>query len=129
MMCRFALKVSESILLSSDDEGAGQQMWVNNNLYSLSPSDRELIASPAGWLDDGIIAAAQKLLFQDFPQMKGLEPPVLQEVLSFQVHTGEFVQIINVRGNHWCVVSTVGCDRDSGVINVYNSLYPSVPST
>ena len=37
----------ESILLSSDDEGAGQQMWVNNNLYSLSPSDRELIASPA----------------------------------------------------------------------------------
>ena len=60
--------------------------------------------------------------------MKGLESPVLQEVLSFQVHTGEFVQIINVRGNHWCVVSTIGCDRDSGVVNVYDSLYPSVPS-
>ena len=60
--------------------------------------------------------------------MKGLEPPVLQDVLSFEVHTAEFVQIINVRGNHWCVVSTVGCDRDSGVINVYDSLYSSVPS-
>ena len=118
----------ERILLSSDDEDAGQQMWVNNNLYSLSPSDRELIASPAGWLNDSIISAAQKVLLQDFPQMKGLEPPVLQEVLSFQVHTGEFVQIINVRDNHWCVVSTVGCDRDSGVVNVYDSLYSSVPS-
>ena len=37
---------------------------------------------------------------------------------------GKFVQIVHVRNNHWCVVSTVGCD--CGVIHVYDSLYRSV---
>ena len=46
---------SESIILSSDDEGAGQQMWVHNDVYSLTHSDQELIASPSGWLNDSII--------------------------------------------------------------------------
>ena len=32
--------------------------------------------------------------------------------------------MIHVRNNHWCVVSTVGCEN--GVVNVYDSLYPSV---
>ena len=57
--------------------------------------------------------------------MAGLQPPTLQKVFAFQVHSGEFVQIINVSNNHWCVVSTVGCD--SGVVNVYDSMYTSVP--
>ena len=56
--------------------------------------------------------------------MAGLQPPVLQKVLQFHVHSGEFVQIVHVRNNHWCVVSTVGCE--SGVIHVYDSLYRSV---
>ena len=52
--------------------------------------------------------------------MAGLQPPVLQKVFAFQVHSGEFVQIIHVRNNHWCVVSTVGCE--TGVVHVYDSL-------
>lgn len=64
------------------------------------------------------------LLLQHFPNMLGLQPPPLQEVLGFQVHSWEFVQIINVRNNHWCVVSTVGCEN--GAVNVYDSLYSSV---
>ena len=56
--------------------------------------------------------------------MAGLQPPTLQKVFAFQVHCGEFVQIIHVRHNHWCVVSSVDCD--SGVVNVYDSLYKSV---
>ena len=43
--------------------------------------------------------------------------------MSFQVHRDEFVQIINVRNSHWCIVSNIGC---GGVVNVYDSLYPSV---
>ena len=39
-------------------------------------------------------------------------------------YTLEFVQIVNIRNRHWCVVSSVGCD--SGVVNVYDSLYSSV---
>ena len=53
--------------------------------------------------------------------MAGLQPPVLQKVFAFQVHSGEFVQIIHVRNNHWCVVSTVGCE--TGAVHVYDSLY------
>ena len=34
------------------------------------------------------------------------------------------MQIIHVRNNHWCTVSNVGCDE--GVVNLYDSLYPSV---
>ena len=44
-------------------------------------------------------------LLQFFPDMAGLQPPVLQKVFAFQVHSGEFVQIIHVRNNHWCVVA------------------------
>ena len=56
-----------------------------------------------------------------FPDMAGLQPPVLQRVFSFQVHSGEFVQIVHVRNNHWCVVSTVRCE--TGAVHVYDSLY------
>ena len=56
--------------------------------------------------------------------MSGLQPPTLQEVCAFQVHTEEFVQIVNIRNKHWCIVSSVGCD--SGVVNVYDSLCSSV---
>ena len=93
-------------------------------LYSLSHSDRRTVSSPTGWLTDSVITAAQALLLQHFPTMSGLQPPTLQQVNAFQVHSGEFVQIVNVRNNHWCVVSSVGCEE--GVVNVYNSLYSSV---
>ena len=78
--------------------------------------------SPTGWLTDKIITTAQMLMLQHFPNMAGLQPPL--EVFSVDVQSGEFVQIINVRNNHWCVVSTVGCEK--GVVNVYDSLYSSV---
>ena len=68
-----------------------------------------------------IVTAAQMLLLQFHPRMTGLQPPALQKVFAFHVHSGEFVQILHVRNSHWCVVSTVGCD--SGVIHVYDSLY------
>ena len=53
--------------------------------------------------------------------MASLQPPTLQKVFGFHAHSGEFVQIIHVRYNHWCVVSTVCCQ--SGVEHVYDSLY------
>ena len=96
---------------------------MNNGAYSLSHRDRGVILSERGWLTDNIICAAQMLLLQFFPNMAGLQPPVLQKVCAFQVHSGEFVQIVHVGNNHWCVVSTVGCE--SGAVYVYDSLYKS----
>ena len=47
----------------------------------------------------------------------------IAEGVCIQVHSGEFVQIVHVRNNHWCVVSTVGCE--SGAVYVYDRLYKS----
>ena len=107
--------VDTDIISVSEDESEAPVMWVNNGAYCLSHSDQEIVLSQIGWLTDKIIHA---LLLQFFPDMAGLQPPVLQKVFAFQVHSGEFVQIIHVRNNHWCVVSTVGCE--TGVVHVYD---------
>ena len=114
------------ILSSSEDVDVGCGMWVKNVLYTLTHADQKVVVSPTGWLTDNVITASQMLLLQHFPNMSGLQPPTLQEVLGFQVHSREFVQIIHVRNNHWCVVSTVGCEN--GAVNVYDSLYSTVSS-
>ena len=36
-------------------------------------------------------------------------------------------QILNVGDSHWVLVSNIGCD--SGVVNVYDTLYQSLPSS
>ena len=52
--------------------------------------------------------------------MRGLQSISLQQVSGFNVLCGEFVQVINVRGNHCCVASTVGCEE--GIVHVYDSM-------
>ena len=37
------------------------------------------------------------------------------------------MQIIHVRGCHWCTISNVGCS--DGVVNIYDSMYSSVSSS
>ena len=112
------------VSLSSEEESEVSDLWVNNGAYCLNGSERRLVISPKGWLTDRIISTAEILLLQFHPNVAGLQPPVLQKVYAFQVHSGEFVQVVHVRNNHWCVVSTVGCE--SGVVHVYDSLYKTV---
>ena len=117
---------SDGIVISSgsEEENEAADVWVDNGAYRLTHRDREVVLSQTGWLTDEIICAAQMLLLQFFPNMEGLQPPTLQKVFAFQVHSGEFVQIIHVRKSHWCVVSAVGCE--SGVVHVYDSFYRAV---
>ena len=67
--------------------------------------------SPTGWLTDKVITAAHMLILQHFPDMLDLQPHPLQTVFAFHVHSDKFFKIIKVRNNHWCVVSTVGCEN------------------
>lgn len=124
--CDLPVASSEAVVISSESEGENEapEVWVSNGAYSLSHSDRQLVLSKRGWLTDEIISAAQSLLLQFYPSMAGLQPPVLQKVNVFQVHSGEFVQIIHMGNSHWCVVSTVGCEP--GVVQVYDSLYKTL---
>ena len=65
-------------------------------------------------------------MLQHFPLVSGLQPPTLQQAWAFDVHRGEFVQILHVHNSHWCVVSNIGWE--DGVVNYYDSMYPSVSS-
>ena len=77
--------------------------------------------SPSLWLDDDIIACAQFLLKEKFPHIAGLEPVVLAQSLAMSpAPNSELVQILNTNGNHWMVVSTVGCPANT--ISVYDSM-------
>ena len=40
--------------------------------------------------------------------------------------TGDVIQIMHTRGNHWIVISTVGCSGKD--VNVFDTLYSSVDS-
>ena len=115
---------SSSDAVSADAATTATSNWLCNTLYNLASTHREEVLSPSGWLSDSVIAAAQLLILQEFPHMCGLQSPVLQQTLAFNVHGGEFVQIIHVGGDHWCTVSNDGCD--SGVVDVYNSICTSV---
>ena len=112
--------------MESDSESESKT-WLSNELYSLTLSNKEEVLSPSGWLSDSIIEAAQLLILQQYPYMSGLQTPLLQQNLSFQVHKRPFVQIICVRNSHWVTVSNVGCTE--GQVNVYDSMYSSVPKT
>ena len=119
-------------LTSSDETSTGITMWVHNAAYSFTNSDKEIILSPSGWLNDSMISAAQKLMLmlmlmlQHFPLMSGLQPPMLQHAWGFDVHREDFVQILHVHNSHCSVVSNIGCE--DGVVGYYDSMYPSVSS-
>ena len=116
----------ESGAVSSPSVSTVSSVWVTTPLYTLSVEKKEEILSPAGWLSDTVIMAAQRLILQEFPLIAGLQDPAVHQSFSFEVLRGEFVQIIIVGGCHWCTISNVGCD--DGVVNVYDSMYPSVSS-
>ena len=82
-------------------------------------SDRQSIVA-GEWLTDAVIDAAQVLLKEHFPEMSGLQRTTLGHTLTYAVERGEFVQIVNVRGNHWITVSNIGCQLNH--LNFYDSI-------
>lgn len=109
---------------SESSSSTTSSTWIKCSLYTLSSDEKARVLSKKGWLSDSIITAAQSLLLQEFPHISGLQPPILQETSSYDVPKGEFVQILHCRGNHWCVVSNVGCKEHS--VNVYDTFFDSV---
>lgn len=70
----------------SDAVSTWSDVWLQNLLYTLTHREQETIQSPSGWLNDSIIAAAQMLMLQHFPNMSGLQPLTLGQSMAFQVH-------------------------------------------
>lgn len=96
-----------------------QRYWIKE--LCLYVSDRISITT-GEWLTDAVVNCAQKLLKESYPLMGGLQMTTLGETLAYTVETGEFVQIVNMRQNHWITVSNIGC-----IPNHFN-VYDSIPS-
>ena len=73
-------------------------------------------------MDDVIVTAFQFLLREQFPHMKGLQPPSLGVSLTMNpLGSHEFVQVINIGDLHWATISTVGCHLST--VKVFDSLH------
>ena len=103
------------------------KVWISNPFNILQELDCQLISSSTGWLNDKIIHASQQLLAQHFPHTEGLQSPTLEQINRFEAHSGDFVQIGNVRSSHWILVCNLGCERNT--VNVYDTMYLSLPSS
>ena len=76
------------------------------------------------WLVDDHIDHAQGLLLEQFPNMHGLQNRMLfgtPDACLVGTPACDFVQILNLGGNHWICVSTLGCAP--GHIDIYDPLY------
>jgi hypothetical protein len=74
-----------------------------------------------------ILTHAQAMPAKQFPDIGGLQAVCVFAPEGCQrVGTPEqsFVQVLNVGGNHWIIISNVGCPKDSVVI--YDSLYNNI---
>ena len=79
-------------------------------------SDKAVLLN--GELNDKVINAAQKLLLEKFPSLKGLRSTLVQDHIGFWVDN--YLQVVHSRSNHW-----ITC----GEIKVYDSLYNEVDTT
>ena len=92
--------------------------WINVAQITLYTSDRDVIAT-GEWLNDKHLHVAQYLLQQQYPNISGLQDPILQVTNSFYVQGHrEFVQCL--RSSHWITVSTVGLSPNT--VEVFDSM-------
>ena len=77
-----------------------------------------MVVSPIGWLTDKVITAAQMLLLQHFPNMLGLQPPTLQEVVGFQVDCEHDLQLSSKVGSQVMDVEKQSNRSDCGVLGI-----------
>ena len=95
--------------------------WV----YNLTIADEKVLLN-GEWLNDRIMNACQELIRGKYPNMLGLQDVTCGHALSYEVQTGEFIQIIHTGRGHWVTLSTIGCDNAE--LHVFDSITPVVSS-
>lgn len=81
------------------------------------------------WLTDEHMDHGQWLISKQFPKMKGFHSVLAFEGKTPKVEKGlkDFVQIVNIGGNHWVTVTNIRCEENR--IKVYDTLYRSMSNT
>ena len=87
----------------------------------ITQADKDVLTSSCAWLTDSIINAAQILIKKGNPLINGLQNVNLGLTNTFEIQTGEFIQILHTGQGHWqCVVSTIGTKHPE--VNVFDSI-------
>ena len=118
-----AAKKEDNHIIVIADSQSGKSEWPTSWIPSLNmtQSDKAILKSSNAWLSDSIINAAQLLLRRGNVLVGGLQNVNFGLTSSFEVETGEFVQIIHTGEGHWHVVSTIGTQHPD--VNVFDSMY------
>ena len=102
ILCSIACRYSFKLIVK------GKQEWISE--FQLYECDCACLNETDGWLGDGVINAVQCLLKETHPEIGGLQPPVLGQVLAFEVQRKEFVQVLYLQAeHHWVTVSNIDC--------------------
>lgn len=111
----------DAIELADDDspEFPAAQLWVKMEDVQLTQDDKAILLK-GRQLNDRHMNAVQRLLKTHHPTLKGLCSTLLA---ASQKLPPRGLHAFFVRGNHWIVLSTLGCRP--GEVNVYDSLYTS----
>ena len=82
-------------MVGYEDASVMEEYWLRS--LGLLLEDRQCLRK-GGWLTDRVINAGQVLLKTDYPQIGGLQPTTLGEVLGFTSQDSVFVQVIHTAG-------------------------------
>ena len=102
---------------------SADSVQMTTELGFLTPAD---ILSTNSWLNDKLIDLGQAMLQTKYPHINGLQSVILAEKFALIPQPDEFVQILNQNGNHWILVSSIGCA--SATVKVYDSLHGTLSS-
>ncbi len=117
--------VTDLTVYNDDRSNGSLEEWTECCGLSLNANHRRILTSRSLWLDDQIINAAQSLLKQQHSRVGGFQAPSLSACLSMLPPDKEFVQVVNVCGNHWLALSTIGCQQSA--IRIYDSMGGRLP--
>ena len=97
--------------------------WIRIGGIKLTLEDKNAIINGQR-LNDLIINFAQKVLRQQFPNVRGFQSTLLQEKKKKSNFEQDRVQIIHSQGNHWIVATSL--NTTSCVVKVYDSVFDNV---
>ncbi|CAG2237683.1 PARP10_14_15 [Mytilus edulis] len=69
----------------------------------------EKIKKPNYWLEDIEIELAMQLVKNNHPNIDGFQPVTVALAEGYKKPKGQFIQIINVSGQHWITLSNIRC--------------------
>ena len=75
-------------------------------------------------LNDMHIACSSAFLKKQFPDIKGLQSPILQNTLPIGNYSNVIQVIFLEKEKHWAVISTLNCEKD--IVHYYDSAYSSI---